>query len=343
MRATRRKGGRKLKVSVKAAPAPLRGERQSDAPAASALGLIGHTPLVPLSRIERDVPGTRLLAKAEWLNPGGSVKDRAAASIIADAEDSGRLRPGITLLDASSGNTGVAYAMIAASKQYRLTLCIPRNANPQVLGLLRTYGAQVVLTNPLEGSDGAIREAQRLATQEPGRFLYLDQYNNPANWRAHYRTTATEIWEQTGGGVTHFVAGLGTTGTFIGTTRRLKELKPGLYAVAVQPDAPLHGLEGLKYLDSALVPGIYDASVPDETIHISTETAYDAVRRLAHEEGLLVGPSAGAALAASLQLAERLAAGRATSAATIVMMFPDAGARYVNEGLFAPPDDRPHA
>jgi cysteine synthase B len=259
---------------------------------------------------------------------------------MAEAEASGRLRSGGTLLDASSGNTAIAYAMIAAAKGYRATLCVPKNANPQVLGLLRAYGAEVVLTDPLRGSDGAIREARRLADEHPTQFVYLDQYNNPANWRAHYRTTAVEIWEQTQGTVTHFVAGLGTTGTFTGTSRRLKECNLRIRAIAVQPDAPLHGLEGLKHLDSAMVPGIYDPSVPDETLFISTESAYEAVTRLVEQEGILVGPSAGAALAASLQVARTLSSASREVPATIVMVFPDSGARYVTEGLFAPPDDR---
>jgi len=304
------------------------------------LQLIGHTPLLSLSHLEQDVPGVRLFAKAEWFNPGGSVKDRAAASIIADAERAGRLTPGVALLDASSGNTAIAYAMIAAAKGYRATLCVPKNANAQVLGLLRLYGAEVVLTDPLQGSDGAIREARRMAAEFPTQFVYLDQYNNPANWQAHYRTTAAEIWEQTNGTVTHVVAGLGTTGTFIGTSRRLKELNPRIRAIAVQPDAPLHGLEGLKHLDSAIVPGIYDPLVPDETMLVSTESAYEAVQQLIQDEGLLVGPSSGAALAASLQLTRELSSGFQEHPATIVMVFPDSGARYVAEGLFAAPDDR---
>ncbi len=299
------------------------------------LELIGRTPLLWLSRLEREFPGVRFFAKAEWFNPGGSVKDRAAASIIADAEASGRLRDDIELLDATSGNTGVAYAMIAAARGYRLALCVPKNANPEVLGLLNAYGARVVLTDPLQGSDGAIREARRLATQYPDRFLYLDQYSNPANWQAHYRTTAPEIWEQTGGAITHFVAGLGTTGTFTGTSRRLKELNSRIRVVAVQPEGPLHGLEGLKHLESAIVPGIYDPELPDETMFVSTESAYDAVRRLAREEGLLVGPSSGAVMAASLQLAAQLTAERNRAVPSVItMIFPDSGARYAAEGLY---------
>jgi cysteine synthase B len=303
------------------------------------LQLVGQTPLLSLSRLEDDFPGVRFFAKAEWFNPGGSVKDRAAASIVADAEASGRLSNGVSLLDASSGNTAVAYAMIAAAKGYHATLCVPKNANPQVLALLKTYGAGIVPTDPLKGSDGAIREARRLAAEHPTRFVYLDQYNNPANWQTHYRTTAVEIWKQTKGTVTHFVAGLGTTGTFIGTARRLREFNPSLRAVAVQPDAALHGLEGLKHLESAIVPGIYDPSVPDDTVFMPTETAYEAVERLVQQEGLLVGHSSGAALAASLQLARELAAAHLSG--VIVMIFPDSGARYAAEGFFSPPKDRP--
>ena len=323
-----------LRTSVKATPAR---SRVSSKPL---LQLIGKTPLLSLARVEREFPGVRLFAKAEWFNPGGSVKDRAAASIIADAEASGRLHRGMSILDASSGNTAVAYAMIAAAKGYRATLCVPKNASPQVLGLLRAYGAEVVPTDPLQGSDGAIREARRLAAEFPDRFVYLDQYNNPANWQAHYRTTAVEIWEQTKGTVTHFVAGLGTTGTFTGTSRRLKELNAQIRTIAVQPDSSFHGLEGLKHLDSAIVPGIYDPSLPDETMFISTESAYDAVRRLAEQEGFLAGPSSGAALAASLQVADVLAS-VSDAPAIIVMVFPDSGARYVTEGIFALPDFRP--
>ena len=302
------------------------------------LSLIGQTPLLSLARLEADFSGVQILAKAEWFNPGGSVKDRAAAAIIADAEARGLIRPGKRLLDASSGNTAVAYAMIGAANDYPVTLCVPKNANPQVLGLLRSYGAEVIVTDPLQGSDGAIREARRLAEAHPETFVYLDQYNNPANWKAHYETTAVEIWEQTRGAVTYFIAGLGTTGTFTGTSRRLKQLNPQIRAVAVQPDAPLHGLEGLKHLESALVPGIYDPSLPDETCSVSTEEAYQAVLRLVDQEGILVGPSSGAALTATLRLAATLAGTR--TPAVLVTVFPDSGRRYVSEGLFVPPDDR---
>lgn len=324
-----------MKANVKVSqPQVIPAERQL-------LSLIGNTPLLSLSHIEADFPGVRLLAKAEWFNPGGSVKDRAAASIVADVEARGLLGSDKLLLDATSGNTGIAYAMIGKAKGYQVTLCVPKNANPQVLGLLRTYRAEVILTDPLQGSDGAIREARRLAKERPDTYVYLDQYNNPANWQAHYQTTAIEIWEQTRGSITHFVAGLGTTGTFTGASRRLKELKSEIRTIAVQPDAPLHGLEGLKNLDSAIVPGIYDPTLPDETLFVSTEEAYQAVQRLVDQEGLLVGPSSGAALAASLKIAKDLAAAHTPSC--LVMIFPDSGARYVTEGLFAKPDDRSFA
>ncbi len=327
--------GQSLRANVKRVPAVPRTS------ARELLRLIGHTPLVALPRLDVAFPGVRLLAPAVCYTPGGSVTPRPPASIIEEAETSGRIREGLRLLDATSGNTGIAYAMIAAVKRYPVTLCVPKSANPQVLALLRAYGAELVLTDPLQGSDGAIREARRLSREFPGQFLYLDQYNTPANWQAHYRTTAEELWEQTRGTITHFVAGLGTTGTFTGTSRRLKELNPGLRAIAVQPSEPLHGLEGLKHLEAAIVPGIYDAGLQDETLFISTEAAYEAVRRLVEEEGLLIGPSSGAALAAGLQLAATLASASREQAATIVMIFPDSGARYVTEGLFALPDALP--
>lgn len=289
------------------------------------LDRIGHTPLVRLHRIGREFPGVQLLAKLEWFNPGGSVKDRAAAGIIAAAEQSGQLRKGKTLLDASSGNTAVAYALICAARGYPVTLCVPSNASPEVLKILRAFGARLVLTSPLESSDGAIREAQRLAAQEPDRYFYADQYNNPANWQAHFRTTGPEIWEQTQGEVTHLVAGLGTSGTLMGTGRFLKEQKPSVQIAAVQPDSPLHGLEGLKHMETSIVPGIYDASFPDLKLEVGTEEAYAMVKRLAAEEGLLTGISSGAALAAALRLAAEVKQG------CIVTIFPDGGSRYLDE------------
>ena len=298
----------------------------------SLLSTIGNTPLLSLACIERDVPGVRLFAKAEWFNPGGAVKDRAAASIIADAQAQGLISAGKVLLDASSGNTGIAYAMIGAANGYPVTLCIPKNANPQVLGILRSYGAEIIGTDPLQGSDGAIRQARRLAQEHPETFVYLDQYNNPANWRAHYETTGVEVWQQTRGAVTHFIAGIGTSGTLTGAGRRLKAFNPSVRVIAVQPDAPFHGLEGMKHLDSAIIPGIYDPSLPNDTAFVSTEEAYQTLERLADQEGILAGPSSGAALVASLRTAKELAGSHAS--AVIVMVFPDSGARYAAEGLF---------
>jgi len=291
----------------------------------SILDRIGNTPLLRLKRIGQEFPGVSLFAKAEWFNPGGSVKDRAAASIVAAAEKSGVLSKDKILLDASSGNTAVAYAMIGAAKGYRVKLCVPSNASPEVLRILKSYGAEIVLTSPLESSDGAIREARRLAAAEPGRYFYADQYNNPANWQAHHRTTGPEIWEQTGGEITHFVAGLGTSGTLMGTGRFLKEQKSSVQVAAVQPDSPLHGLEGLKQMATSIVPGIYDEQFPDLQMEVKTEDAYAMVKRLAREEGLLAGVSSGAALAAGLKLAASIQNG------LIVMIFPDGGARYLDE------------
>ena len=291
----------------------------------SILSRIGNTPLVRLPNIGREFPGVTLLAKLEWFNPGGSVKDRAAAGIVAAAEQAGHLGPDKTLLDASSGNTAVAYAMICAAKRCPAVLCVPSNASPQVLKTLQAYGVRLVLTSPLESSDGAIREARRLDAQEPGKYFYSDQYNNPANWQAHYRSTGPEIWEQTQGDVTHFIAGVGTSGTLMGTGRYLKEKNPAVQLIAVQPDAPLHGLEGLKHMATSIVPGIYEEQFPNQQVEVGTEEAYAMVRRLAAEEGLLAGISSGAALAAGLQTAATLKQGN------IVILFPDGGARYLNE------------
>ena len=300
------------------------GDARSD-DAADILSRIGNTPLVRLRNIGRERAGVTLLGKAEWFNPGGSVKDRAAYSIVTAAEQEGLLRPGQTLLDATSGNTGIAYAMIGAAKGYRVKLCVPSNASPGVLKILRAYGAELVLTSPLESSDGAIREARRLIAQAPDRYFYADQYSNAANWQAHYRGTGPEIWEQTGGEITHFVAGLGTSGTLMGTGRYLKERDRRIQGVAVQPDSPLHGLEGLKHMATSIVPGIYDPTFPDRQVEVKTEEAYEMVKRLAKEEGLLAGISSGAALAAGLKIASELDRG------TIVMVFPDGGNRYLDE------------
>lgn len=289
------------------------------------LDRIGNTPLLRFQRVRPSRPGVELLAKAEWFNPGGSVKDRAALAMVRDGEAKGLLTPQVRILDATSGNTGIAYAMIGAALGYGVTLCLPSNASSERLRILRALGAELVLTSPLEGTDGAQRRAKEEVAAQPGRFYYPDQYNNAANWRAHHATTAEEIWRQTGGAVTHFVCGIGTTGTFVGTTRRLRELQPRLTAIAVAPDGPLHGLEGMKHLPSALVPGIWDPGLPDRTIEVATEDAQAMCRRLAREEGILVGPSGGAAVSASLRLGEELETG------TIVTVLPDSGTRYLDQ------------
>ena len=293
--------------------------------AQSVLDLIGRTPLVRLKRFERETPGVELYAKAEWQNPGGSVKDRAGARMIADGEASGRLRPGLTIVDATSGNTGIAYAMVGAARGYKVKLCLPENASPERKLILRAFGAELVLTSPLEGTDGAIREVRRMVAERPDEYFYPDQYSNDGNWRAHFDTTAPEIIEQTGGRITHFVAGLGTSGTFVGTGRRLRQFNPNVKLISFQPDSPFHGLEGLKHMATAMVPAIYDASIADEDLPVSTEDAHRLVRRLAREEGLMVGISSGAALAAALDVARRLEKG------VVVTVFPDGAEKYLSE------------
>ena len=299
------------------------------APDSSVLGMIGRTPLVRLHQFERETPGVELYAKAEWQNPGGSVKDRAAARMILDGEASGRLTPDRTILDATSGNTGIAYAMIGAARGYRVTLCMPENASPERKQILRALGAELILTSPLESTDGAIREARRLYAEEPDRYFYPDQYNNDGNWRAHYDTTAPEIIEQTSGRLTHFVAGLGTSGTFVGTGRRLRTFNAGIKLISFQPAAAFHGLEGLKHMATAIVPGIYDRALADADLPIETERAHHMVRRLAREEGLLAGISSGAAVAAMLDVATGLERG------VIVTVFPDGAEKYLNESFWA--------
>jgi S-sulfo-L-cysteine synthase (O-acetyl-L-serine-dependent) len=295
------------------------------APGSSVLDMIGRTPLVRLHTFERETPGVELYAKAEWQNPGGSVKDRAAARMILDGEASGKLNASRTILDATSGNTGIAYAMVGTARGYRVKLCVPENASPERKLTLRALGAELVLTNPLEGTDGAIREARRLYAEDPERYFYPDQYNNESNWRAHYDTTAPEIIEQTSGRLTHFVAGLGTSGTFVGTGRRLRTFNPAIKLISFQPDSPFHGLEGLKHMETAIVPGIYDPDLADQDLRIDTERAYRMVRRLAREEGLLAGISSGAAVAAMIDVAQRLGRG------IIVTIFPDGAEKYLNE------------
>jgi len=292
--------------------------------AASIIDLIGNTPLIRLSGFEQGLRNVELYAKAEWKNPGGSVKDRPAARMILDGERSGALTKDKILLDATSGNTGIAYAMIGAARGYRVRLCVPENVTPERKRILKAFGAEIVFTNPMEGSDGAIITAKRMFAESPDQYFYPDQYNNPGNWRAHYDTTAPEIIEQTSGRLTHFVAGLGTSGTFVGAGRRLREFNPAIRLISVQPDSPLHGLEGLKHMATAIVPGIYDTSIADEDLGVSTEDAFDLTRRLARQ-GLFVGISSGANLAGALQVA------RNTSDAVIVVVFCDGGEKYLSE------------
>jgi S-sulfo-L-cysteine synthase (O-acetyl-L-serine-dependent) len=301
------------------------------AKAASALGetlldRIGNTPLLRLEKISAQFPGIEILAKAEWANPGGSVKDRAASRIVREAMASGRLREGIALLDATSGNTGIAYAMLGAALKFAVVLCMPSNVSPERKKILKAYGAEVVFTAPDEGSDGAIRKAQQLAAAHPGKYFYADQYSNDANWQAHYYGTAQEIWEQTERRITHFVATLGTSGTFVGAARKLKELNPEIQCISLQPDSPFHGLEGLKHMATAIVPRIYDPKLADRDLEISTESAYDAVKRLARIEGLLVGISGGAALVGCETIAREL-----RGPAVIVTVFPDSADKYLSE------------
>ncbi len=292
------------------------------------MDLVGNTPLLELSSISREVPGVRILGKAEWHNPGGSVKDRPALWMIRDGERSGRLTPDKTILDATSGNTGIAYAWIGASLGYKVKLCMPKNASEERKKILRAYGVEVVLTDPGEGSDGAIREARRLYAEDPETYFYPDQYKNPANPRAHYESTAPEIWEQTDGEITHFVAGLGTSGTFVGTSTRLKEYNTGIRVVSFEPDSPFHGLEGMKHMASAIVPEIYDPTIADQNLGTPTEDAYEMVKRLAREEGILVGISAGAAVATSLRVARELESG------VIVTVLCDGADKYLSESFW---------
>ncbi len=289
------------------------------------LGLVGDTPLLKLDRVVRSCAPVEIYAKAEWFNPGGSVKDRPALNMILEGERSGALRPGKVILDATSGNTGIAYAMIGANRGYEVSLCLPANASPERKHILQAYGAKLILTDPDLQTDGAIQKARELYGSDPERYFYPDQYNNEANWQAHYKTTGPEIIRQTEGKLTHFVAGLGTSGTFIGTGRRLREFNPAIRLISFQPDSGFHGLEGMKHMATALVPGIYDSKLADEDLAITTEDAYCMVKALAREEGLLVGISSGAALATCLQVANGLKEGR------IVTVFPDSGDKYLSE------------
>lgn len=298
--------------------------------------LIGYTPLIRLRRVTRHLPESiEIYGKAEWFNPGGSVKDRPAWNIVRTAIERGDLHSGKRLLDATSGNTGIAFAMIGAALGFGVTLCMPANVSPERKRILQAYGAEVILTDPLESSDGAIRKARQLYAENPDRYYYADQYNNPANWQAHYETTGVEIWQQTEGRITHFVAGLGTTGTFVGVGRRLREYNPNIQLISLQPDSPFHGLEGLKHLETAIVPGIYDPTLADANLEISTEDAYRMARRLAREEGLLVGVSAAAAVVGALRVAEQIQqqaeADGVEPHAVIVTILCDSADKYLSE------------
>jgi cysteine synthase B len=317
-----------------AAPSSAPSQRPSQAEAASGLrgeavlAQIGNTPLLPFDALTVNFPSAKLLGKAEWCNPGGSIKDRAAASIVAEARRTGKLSPGKILLDSTSGNTGIAYAMLGAALGFPVTLCVPENVSPERKRILQAYGANIIYTDPAEGSDGAIKIARQYAERHPDLYYYADQYSNDANWRAHYETTANEIWQQTEGRVTHFVAILGTTGTFVGTTRRLKELNPNIRCISLQPDSAFHGIEGAKHLPSAIVPRIYDASLADQNLEIVTEDAHAMARRLAREQGLLVGVSAAAAIVGSLHVIERA---KKEQRATVVTILCDSGEKYLSE------------
>jgi cysteine synthase B len=309
-------------------PSPWPAEAKALLGGEAVLAQIGNTPLLSLDALTHDLPDVALLGKAEWRNPGGSVKDRAAASIVAEARRSGKLAAGKILLDSTSGNTGIAYAMLGAALGFPVTLCVPENVSPERKRILQAYGANIIYTDPAEGSDGALKMARQYAERHPDLYFYADQYSNDANWRAHYETTANEIWQQTEGRITHFVAMLGTTGTFVGTTRRLKELNPRIRCISLQPDSPFHGIEGAKHLPSAIVPRIYDASLADQNLEIVTEDAHIMARRLAREQGLLVGVSAAAAVVGSLQVIESL---KINQRATIVTILCDSGEKYLSE------------
>ena len=294
----------------------------------SLLDRIGNTPLIRIGRVAAEFPNVTICAKAEWLNPGGSVKDRAAYSMIREGERSGALKPGKVILDATSGNTGIAYAMIGAALGYKVKLCLPSSASGERKQILAAYGVEVVITPGGDGTDGAIRRVREIYEADPEKYFYPDQYGNPANSAAHYATTGPEIWEQTQGLITHFVAGLGTSGTFVGTTRRLKELNPKIRCISFQPDSSFHGLEGLKHMATAIVPPIYDASLADENMEVQTEDAHRIAKRLAREDGILVGVSAGGALWASMQVARRIPK---DEPAVIATVFPDSGEKYLSD------------
>jgi len=292
------------------------------------LDRIGNTPLLRLGRVAGDLPGVSVLGKAEWMNPGGSVKDRAAANIVAQARRTGKLAPGKILLDSTSGNTGIAYAMIGAAQGFPVTLCMPENVSVERKRILHAYGANIIYTDPADGSDGAIRIARELAAKHPDLYYYADQYSNDANWQAHYHGTASEIWQQTEGHVTHFVSMLGTSGTFMGTSRRLKELNPRVRCISLQPDSSFHGIEGAKHMATAIIPKIYDPGLADQNLEISTEASYEMAKRLAREEGMLVGISAAASVVGCLEVARRL---KKNQPAVIVTILCDSGDKYLSE------------
>ena len=295
---------------------------------------IGNTPLLRLDAVTRDLPGVTLLGKAEWYNPGGSVKDRAAANIVADAQRRGLLRPGKILLDATSGNTGIAYAMLGSAEGFPVTLCMPENVSRERKQILQGYGANIIYTDPADGSDGAIRMARQLAAEHTETYFYADQYSNDANWKAHYCMTANEIWQQTQGRITHFVSMLGTSGTFVGTTRRLKELNPAVECISLQPDSSFHGIEGAKHMASAIVPKIYDPTIADRNLEIATEQAYAMARRLSRTAGLLVGISAAAAVVGCLKIAREVSLKR-DEEAVIVTILCDSGDKYLSERFWS--------
>jgi len=297
---------------------------------------IGNTPLLRVEKVAQHLSDVQVLGKAEWVNPGGSVKDRAASNIV-EALRAGKLGTGKTLLDSTSGNTGIAYAMLGAAYDVPVLLCMPSNVSAERKRILHAYGAQVMFTDPGEGSDGAIRKARAMIAEDPKRYYYADQYSNEANWRAHYESgTADEIWRQTDGRVTHFTAMLGTSGTFVGTSRRLKELNPAIRCISLQPDSPFHGIEGTKHMETSIVPKIYDSSIADSELGIETEAAYFMARRMAREEGLLVGVSSAAALVGALRIARD-----ATPGSVVVTIFPDSGDKYLSEHFWN--EDEPHS
>jgi cysteine synthase B len=316
-------------------PAKPNGQREIASGLGETLGhtlaeRIGNTPLLRLDALTRDLPGIALLGKAEWYNPGGSVKDRAAANIVAEARRSGKLKPGKGLLDSTSGNTGIAYAMLGAAEGFPVTLCMPENVSRERKQILQGYGANIIYTDPADGSDGAIRMVRELASKDPDKYFYADQYSNDANWKAHYQGTANEIWQQTQGRITHFVAMLGTSGTFMGTTRRLKELNPRIQCISLQPDSSFHGIEGAKHMPTAIVPKIYDPALADQNVEISTEDAYAMARRMSRGAGLLVGVSAAAAVVGCLKIAQQLQVKKGDEA-VIVTVLCDSGEKYLSE------------